>query len=115
MAVRLGNAPLHYQALVATGSSQADAYGITYELSPGFITCAGNDIVGLRLPFPGKGKQYFVVNTGATQMSNLFVYPPVGFQINTLGVNAALVFLPQTATMIVAGGNQWWTCPVVPS
>ena len=77
--------------------------------------CAGNDIVGLRLPFPGKGKLYYIVNSGTSQMSNLFVYPSTGVRINTLAMNAALVFLPQTAVLLVAGGGQWWTCPVVPS
>jgi hypothetical protein len=106
---------LHFQALTATGSSQVDALPISYEASPAFVVAAGNDLVGLILPQPGKGKTYYVSNSAAGQMGNLYVYPPVGVQINGLGVNASLTLPPTTAVMFVAGGGQWWTCPVVPS
>jgi hypothetical protein len=115
MAARTGDAPIHYQALVAGGNSQATATLIGYEASPAFITAVGNDLVGLRLPPPGKGKVYYVSNQGVTQMANLYVYPPTGVQINSLGSNNPLTLLPQTATMFVASGTQWFTCPVVPS
>ena len=109
--------PFEALLLVAAGSAQADATGISAKWSPGLIVAAGNDVKGLRLPPATKGKSFVVKNIGTAGItSTLKVYPATGGQINELGTNNPIVMGQKTSTTFIAlSTTQWYTSPTVRS
>ena len=115
MSQRTKNPPLHVQILVTAGNTQATATKINGAVSPGFVLAAGDDVTGMMLPTAGKGKYYFIKNTGTTQIAGLYVYPFTGQQINSLGANNPILLPMQTGAVFISDGATWHTVPVVPS
>lgn len=71
--------------LTAAGVGQADAFGVTDDWNWFGTVAAGSGAIILPLK-PGNDIQFF--NGGANPLN---VYPPVGYQIDALGVNAPFV------------------------
>lgn len=69
--------------LTATGSVQSDALGLTKDWNEITDTPIGT---GVLIPNSGTGRQSVVFNYGGAQLK---VYPPVGGQIDSLGVDTA--------------------------
>lgn len=96
-------------SLVATGSTQATALLLTSNVNT-FITVAAG--TGALLPSTNHsgsllvmGTSIKVLNRGASVLS---VYPPVGHQIETVGVNNPVgIAVNGNATYTYAGGTQW--------
>lgn len=70
--------------LIATGSTQADAYAVSFDWNFFGTVPAGTGAIILPLK-PGQSIQFF----NDDPANNLNVYPPVGAQIDQLAVNSA--------------------------
>jgi hypothetical protein len=104
-------------ALTAAGSTQTDAAAISVNFSPAFVSAAGDDIAGIRLPIAAKGKVYFVKNLGTAGLtSKLKVYPATGDTINGLAINIPIQMAQLTAAVFVCfNSTAWYTFGLLPS
>lgn len=97
-------------SLTALGTTQGTAYAIpTSQDSSIFSTVAASS--GAILPATGVslGEDYEVANHGANA---LLIYPAVGGQIGTLGVNAGYSLAAgKLGWFRYVGSKQWTACP----
>lgn len=89
--------------LVAAGTTQADALGLSSAINRVSTVSSGS---GVRLPVCQPGDEILVYNGGANA---LLVYPPVGGKINALATNAAVTVGTGTEARFVhhAGITEW--------
>ena len=106
---------LHVVTVTPAGTSQSTAASIPNS-SPGVILAAGNSWNGVVLPTAGRGKTFWVKNTGTTELGGLRVFPASGDSINALAADAYLEMEENTSAMFVAiSSTVWYTFPALPS
>ena len=72
--------------LTAAGTTQLTALAVTGDNVEVTTAALNSGAMAFQGPVPGPGDCQYIFNGGANPLS---VYPPVGGQINVLGVNAA--------------------------
>lgn len=93
-------------AQTATGNNQATAFPIAADITEFSTVAASTGAILPNGPRQYRGDTAFVANQGANALA---IYPPVGFQIGTAGVNAA-VSIPagKTAFFLSRGDGNWF-------
>lgn len=99
-----------YAAVVATGSTQADATSLAEGLN---AVTAADATKGVKLPTAKIGMQVIVKNVDNAVLK---VYPATGGTINVLAGDAAISMAARTPAIFVAtSATQWYTIPLLPS